>query len=505
MDLDRVRHFTIIFFEVSSVVLAFVIAALVIWVIYMYIVDVKQTAHAIRRNYPVLGRFRYVFEHLGSFFRQYFYAMDREEMPFNRAQRSWVYRAAKNLDSTVAFGSTQPINQPGQVIFLNALLAPLESEMTESAEIGFGVGYADKPYLTRSYFNISAMSFGALSAPAVQALSRGAKQAGVWLNTGEGGLAPYHLEGGCDVIFQIGTAKYGVRDSEGRMSDEKLAEVAAIEQVRMFEIKLSQGAKPGKGGILPGVKVTDVIASTRGIPVGEASISPNRHPEIHSVDDLLDMIHHVRSVTGKPTGIKAVIGQAGWIDEMCQRVRERGLEYAPDFFTVDSGDGGSGAAPQSLIDNMGLPVRRSLPLLADKLTHYGLRGRTRIIASGKLINPTEVATALCLGADCVNSARGFMFSLGCIQAMQCNRNTCPTGVTTHDEDLQRGLDPTDKAQRVASYARNLMHEVEVIAHSCGVMHPHLLNRTHASIVNGTGLPEPMVLRYPEVEVAPEYR
>ncbi|WP_240725041.1 FMN-binding glutamate synthase family protein [Mangrovimicrobium sediminis] len=505
MQLDTLGHFTITFIELSALLLACVIGGLVLWVVYMYIVDITQKSHAIRRNYPVLGRFRYLFEHLGSFFRQYFFALDREELPFNRAQRSWVYRAAKNIDSTVAFGSTQPLSEPGQVIFLNALLPPLEQEIEERDHIVFGEGFARTPYRTCSFFNISAMSFGALSAPAVQALSRGARQAGVWLNTGEGGLAPYHLQGGCDVVFQIGTAKYGVRDEHGAMSDAKLGEIAAIEQVRMFEIKLSQGAKPGKGGILPGLKVTDIIASTRGIPAGQDSISPNRHPEIDSVDDLLDMIHRVREVTGKPTGIKAVIGQSDWLDDMCQRIHQRGLDYAPDFITVDSGDGGSGAAPQSLIDNMGLPIRRSLPMVADKLNYYGLRDRVRIIASGKLINPTDVATALCLGADTVNSARGFMFSLGCIQAMQCNRNTCPTGVTTHNEELQKGLDPTDKAQRVASYARNLMHEVEVIAHSCGVMHPHLLNRSHAYIVSDSGYPEPMTARFPVIETAPEFQ
>jgi glutamate synthase domain-containing protein 2 len=335
------------------------------------------------------------------------------------------------------------------------------------------------------------MSFGAISAPAIQALSHGAREAGVWLNTGEGAISPYHLEGGCDIIFQIGTAKYGVRDVNGQLSDDKLRDIAGHEQVRMFEIKLSQGAKPGKGGILPGAKVTEVIASTRGIPAGQDSLSPNRHPDIGCIDDLLDMIHRVREVTGKPTGIKAVIGQAGWLDEFCQRINERGLQYAPDFFTVDSADGGTGAAPQSLIDYMGLPVRSSLPLVVGKLLEYGLRERIRVICSGKMINPAGVAAALCLGADCVNSARGFMFALGCVQALQCNKNTCPTGITTHDEDLQNGLDPTDKARRVACYAHNLMHEVEMIAHSCGVAEPRLLNRSHAQVINENGMPEPL--------------
>jgi glutamate synthase domain-containing protein 2 len=505
MEVSALRDFTLKFIEISALFMAFAIGLIFVAVIYMYIADVTQTSQTIRRNYPVVGRFRYFFEHMGEFFRQYFFALDREELPFNRAQRSWVYRAAKNVDSTVAFGSTHPLNQPGDFIFLNDLFPPLEEEVQPCSAISFGDSFASIPYSTTSFFNISAMSFGALSAPAICALSRGARQADMWLNTGEGAISPYHLEGGCDIIFQIGTAKYGVRDQHGQLCDKKLKQIADREQVRMFEIKLSQGAKPGKGGILPAEKVTEVIASTRGIPVGEASLSPNRHPDIQSIDDLLDMIHRVRAVTGKPVGIKAVIGQAAWLDELCLHIHDKGLDYAPDFFTVDSADGGTGAAPQSLIDYMGLPLRNSLPLVVDKLVEYGLRERVRVICSGKMINPSGVAAALCLGADCVNSARGFMFALGCIQSLQCNKNTCPTGITTHDKGLQKGLHPADKAQRVASYATNLMHEVEVIAHSCGVAEPRLLNREHARVIGDNGAPEPLVNIYPEVETGPQYR
>ena len=491
MELDKLQSFVLRFLEYGTLALACVIGLLILAVAYMYIADVTQKKQTIRRNYPVIGRFRYFFEHLGEFFRQYLFALDREELPFNRAQRAWVYRAAKNVDSTVAFGSTHPLNQPGDFIFLNGLFPPLEEEVKPRSAITFGEGYALHPYSTTSFFNISAMSFGAISAPAVRALSRGAREAGIWLNTGEGALSKFHLEGGCDLIFQIGTAKYGVRDEQGRLCEEKLKAVASHDNVRMFEIKLSQGAKPGKGGILPGAKVTELIASTRGIPQGQDSLSPNRHPEIQSIDDLLNMIHRVRSVTGKPVGIKAVIGQSEWLDDMCLLIQQRGMEYAPDFFTIDSADGGTGAAPQSLIDYMGLPIQRSLPLLVGKLEAHGLRERIRVICSGKMINPAGVAACLCLGADCVNSARGFMFALGCVQSLQCNKNTCPTGITTHDEDLQKGLDPTDKAGRVASYARNLMHEVEVIAHSCGVAEPRLLNRSHVQSINARGEPEPV--------------
>ena len=321
----------------------------------VYIVDRTQTKHAIRRNFPIIGRFRYLFENLGEYFRQYFFAMDREEMPFNRAQRSWVYRAAKGVDDTVAFGSTNDIGVRGTILFVNCPFPTLEEDATDPENITIGK-YSRQPYTTNSLFNISGMSYGAISKPAVRALSKGAGMAGCWMNTGEGGLSPYHLEGGADIVFQIGTAKYGVRSRDGGISDEKLKEVAAHEQVKMFEIKLSQGAKPGKGGILPGGKVTKEIATIRGITAKEDSISPNRHPDIDSIEDLLDMVHQVREVTGKPTGFKMVLGAYGWLDRFCEEIHKRGIENAPDFITLDSGDGGTGAAPMALIDSVGLPI-----------------------------------------------------------------------------------------------------------------------------------------------------
>ena len=424
--------------QALSAILVFLLGLGILTVVVMYIVDVTQKKHAIRRNFPVIGRFRYLFEKLGEYFRQYFFAMDREEMPFNRAQRSWVYRAAKDIDNTVAFGSTRDLRPTGTAMFVNCPYPVLEKDITEPSEVEVGP-YARQPYRTNSVFNVSAMSYGAISKPAVLALSNGSRMAGNWMNTGEGGLSPYHLEGGADIIFQIGTAKYGVRDKDGHLNDAKLQEATAHEQVKMIELKLSQGAKPGKGGILPGGKVTKEIATIRGIPVGEDSISPNRHPDIDSAEDLLDMINHIRDVSGKPVGFKAVIGAYGWLDELFELVNKRGIESAPDFITVDSGDGGTGAAPMSLIDCVGLPIRESLPLVVDIINKHGLKGRIRVIASGKLITPAEAAMALCLGADFINSARGFMFALGCIQALQCNKNTCPTGITTHDKHLQRGL------------------------------------------------------------------
>jgi glutamate synthase domain-containing protein 2 len=470
----------------------------------MYVVDKTQTAHSVRRNFPVIGRFRHLFEHLGEFFRQYFFAMDREELPFNRAQRSWAYRAAKNIDNTAAFGSTKDLRPEGTVLFANCMFPRLEEETEEPSVIVYGP-YARRPYQTKSFFNISAMSYGSLSRPAVRALSNGAASAGIWLNTGEGGLSPWHLEGHCDLVFQIGTAKYGVRGPDGRLSDDKLREIAARPEVRMIELKLSQGAKPGKGGILPAVKVTEEIAQIRGIPAGEDSISPNRHPEIRTVEDILDVVGHVREVSGLPVGFKAVLGGVDWLDDLCTEVHRRGVETAPDFITVDGGDGGTGAAPLPLMDEMGLPVKESLPMLVDKLCEYGLKDRIRVIASGKRVTPSEVAWALCAGADSINSARGFMFALGCIQSLQCNRNTCPTGVTTHDRKLQRGLHPGDKAVRVAHYARNMMHEVEIIAHSCGVSEPRKLRREHARVVSANGLSVPLSQLFPPVDARPEFR
>jgi len=486
--------------QTLSAILVFILGLTMLAVAIMYVVDVTQTKHAIRRNFPVIGRFRYLFEKLGEYFRQYFFAMDREEMPFNRAQRSWVYRAAKGIDNTVAFGSTRDLRPVGTAMFVNCPYPVLEKDIAEPGEVEIGP-YARHPYRTNSIFNVSAMSYGAISRPAVLALSKGSQMAGNWMNTGEGGLSPYHLEGGADIIFQIGTAKYGVRDKAGNLDDDKLRAVAAHDQVKMLELKLSQGAKPGKGGILPGAKVTEEVASIRGIHVGEDSISPNRHPDIDSSEDLLDMINHIRNVTGKPVGFKAVIGAYGWLDELFELINERGIESAPDFITVDSGDGGTGAAPMSLIDCVGLPIRESLPLVVDSINRHGLKGRIRVIASGKLITPAEAAAALCVGADFINSARGFMFALGCIQALQCNKNTCPTGIATHDKSLQRGLVVADKAERVRNYSKMIHKEIGIIAHSCGVAEPRRLKRMHCRLVQHDGRSVPLDELYPEVTAA----
>jgi len=482
--------------ELLAFLFIFAIGLGVLWVGWMYVVDRTQKDKAVLRNYPVVGRFRYLFEHLGEFFRQYFFAMDREEMPFNRAERSWAYRAAKNVDNTSAFGSTRNLRLQDTVIFANCAYPTLDEHAVQDEPLLIGAA-CRHPYHAPSFFNVSAMSYGALSTPAVRALSMGAREGNFWLNTGEGGLSKHHLEGGCDLVMQIGTAKYGVRDLDGNLCDDKLREVSAHDQVRMFEIKLSQGAKPGKGGILPGEKVNEDIAAIRGIPAWQDSISPNRHLEVSNNAELLDLIARVRDVTGKPTGIKSVLGNESWLDELFAEICQRGIDSAPDFFTIDSADGGTGAAPMPLMDDVGMPLRESLPVLIDKLYQHGLRDRIRVIASGKLITPTMAAWALATGADFINSARGFMFALGCIQAMQCNKNTCPTGVTTHNRKLQAGLVPEQKYLRVASYANNMKKEVAIIAHSCGVSSPRGLRRKHARMVVEHGRSIPLNVLYPD--------
>ena len=475
--------------EVLALIFVIALGLLTLAVLVLFVLDKTQTGDAIRRNYPVIGRFRGLFTKLGEFFRQYFFAMDREEMPFNRAQRDWVYHAGKGKGNTVAFGSTRNLSIAGTPIFVNACFPPLDDEFAATAPMEIGPTAA-VPYRAKSIYNISGMSYGAISRPAVEALSRGAAKAGIWLNTGEGGLSPFHLKGGCDIVYQSGTAKYGVRDENGNLDDEKLREVGANPHVKMFELKLAQGAKPGKGGILPGEKINAEIAAIRGVPEGQDSISPNRHREIDSYAELLDMVAHIREVTGKPCGFKTVVGSSDAWAEFFELINERGQDCAPDFITIDGGEGGTGAAPMPLIDLVGMPIREALPRMVDLRDRYDLKERIRIIASGKLVNPSDVAWALCAGADFVTSARGFMFSLGCIQALKCNRNTCPTGITTHAPHLQAGLVVEDKFEKVANYAKSVIKEVETIAHSVGVAEPRLMRRRHVRIVqaDGTSIP-----------------
>jgi glutamate synthase domain-containing protein 2 len=494
MDMPTMENVSL-FLEAMAIAFWLVIGIAILAVIVLYIRDRSQRSDAIRHNYPVLGRFRGLFSELGEFFRQYFFAMDREELPFNRAQRDWVKHAGEGRSSTVPFGSTRNISVVGTPLFVPSAFPPLNDQFASSEPLMIGP-HCDTPYMARSFFNLSGMSYGAISKPAVTALSHGCKAAGCWMNTGEGGLSPYHLEGGCDLVFQIGTAKYGVRDAEGNLDDGLLAEIAAHAEVRMFELKLAQGAKPGKGGILPAAKISEEIAQIRGLPRGADGLSPNRHREAANVEELLDLLDRIRRVTGTPVGIKTVMGDPQVFEELFDAIKARGAASAPDFITLDGGEGGTGAAPMPLMDLVGLSIREALPILSDARDKAGLKERIRIVASGKLITPGDVAWALAAGADFVAAARGFMFSLGCIQALKCHKNTCPTGITTHNPRYQAGLDVADKQVRVANYARSIVKEVETIAHSVGVSEPRRLRRSHVRLVQPDGSSLPMDQLFP---------
>jgi glutamate synthase domain-containing protein 2 len=452
----------------------------------LYVRDKRQTTHTILRNFPVTGHVRYFAETWGEYMRQYQYLPDWTERPFNRLDRSWIYRSAKGVSNLISFGSE---NVPA-FVFRNAAFPVLDAEKRpypgKLIGIGDGPGACRQPYEAKYFFNISGMSYGALSGAAVLALSNGARMAGIWMSTGEGGLAPQHLAGGADIVMQIGTAKYGVRDEHGNLSETKLREIAAHEQVRMFEVKLAQGAKPGKGGILPGAKVTPEIAAIRGIPIGQDSISPNRHTDIGNARELGQFVERVRAITGKPVGVKFVVGDPSFLDDWFADCRAH-PEGCPDYIHVDGGEGGTGAAPAPLADYVGLPITQALPLVAAARARHGLETRIRLIAAGKLVTPDKVAWALCMGADFVSSARGFMFSLGCVQAMKCGSGNCPTGIAAANPRLIAGLDPPGKAVRVARYAQRLREEVEIIAHSCGLTDPTGFEPRHVTdIERGVG-------------------
>ena len=484
---------TIVSYGFGTLFGLFLAGFLLYWLVY----DLVQEKHSILRNYPLIGHLRYFLERQGEYFRQYLFAGDRDEMPFNRATRTWVYKNAKNEVGVVGFGSTNDLREPGSIIFVNAPFPVLEDDLIPTPSFMIGEGYCKQPFNARSVVNISGMSYGALSAPAVRALSRGAAEVGCWMDTGEGGLSPFHLEGDCDIIMQIGTAKYGIRDHDGNFSPERARELSKV--VKAFEIKLSQGAKPGKGGILPGIKVTDEIAAIRGVPAYQDAISPNRHHDISNIEELLDKIAYIRDLTGRPVGVKTAIGGWRFVNELCDSVNRRGQDYAPDFLVIDGGEGGSGAAPQALFDHMSLPISEALPRVVDALIQADLKNRIRVVASGKLVTSARAAWALCVGADFINTARGFMFSLGCIQSMRCHKNTCPTGITTHNKRLQRGLVVEEKYLRVANYAVNMNKEIDMIAHSCGLRHARELRREHVRIVETAGKSVALNIMYPYPE------
>jgi len=456
------------------------VAVLIVASVALY--DLTQRTHAITRNFPVIGRVRYWLEELGPPLRQYWFAGDLDERPYDRVTRSWVYASAKGQNNLVGFGAQADHGQVGRILVVPSLYptiahsAALEDDLLRPRLIGAKRG---RPYQPRRFANISGMSFGALSANAVRALSRGARLAGCYMSTGEGSLSPYHLEGDCDILYQIGPAKFGCRAADGRFDDQKAAAIIALPQVKMVEIKLSQGAKPGKGGLLPKEKITSEIAGIRGIPMGVDCHSPNGFEEFHDATSLLAFIARVRKLTDKPVGLKMVVGSVAEIAELCRTIREQG--DGPDFIVVDGAEGGSGAAPLALAAHVGLPLRDGLIAVDSALRREGLRDEVCLIASGKIATGADVAIHIALGADLVHIARGFMLSLGCIQAMRCHTNSCPTGIATQSRWLQAGLDPTDKGARVHNYALALERDLQMITRACGLTHPEQLNRTHLTM------------------------
>lgn len=423
-----------------------------------------QTEHTVLRNFGLLGQGRYLLESLGPELRQYLFASDLEERPFNRAERSEVYRKAKDIDSASSFGSLQSFDS--SEIKLRHSMFPTPKEALQPYRLIYGEERQLKSTFTlQRPIMISAMSYGALGSNAVRSLARGAKLAKIPMNTGEGGYPKYHLMEDCDLIFQIGTAKFGVRTPEGLLDDEKLAALASKPQVKMIEIKFSQGAKPGKGGLLPKEKITDEIAELRGVPKGADVVSPSFHPECDTVANTVRFIRRVQELSSLPTGFKLCLGDIREFKALVVEMKKQ--DIFPDFITVDGSEGGTGAAPKAFLDGVGLPLVAGLHQVNDCLRRLGVRDRLKLNASGKLVSPARQIVAFALGADAIYTARGFMFSLGCIQALQCGNNTCPIGITTHDPELQRGLVIENRAPRIAHYAQHIEHDLKELLRASG--------------------------------------
>jgi len=423
-----------------------------------------QKGHSLLRNFGILGQGRYILESLGPELRQYLFSNDTEERPFNRNERSEVYRKAQNINSASSFGSQKNFDST-EVKIRHAMFPIRECDLRPS-RVTFGEERAcPNAYTLERPFIISAMSFGAIGERAVRTFARGAKQAGILMNTGEGGYPKYHLEEGCDLIFQMGTAKFGVRDDTGRLDDQKLRDLVANETIKMVEIKFSQGAKPGKGGLLPKEKITDEIAALRGVPKGQDVISPPSHVECVDIESAVRFIAHVQEVSRLPVGIKLCMGIPSEFHDLVLEMKRQNA--FPDWITIDGSEGGTGAAPKAFMDRVGMPLFPALKRANNILNELGVRDRLKLIASGKLVGPGRQMIAFCLGADVISSARGFMLAAGCIQAMQCSSNTCPVGITTHDPELQRGLDIDLKAVRIKNYVDNLEHDIIELLCSTG--------------------------------------
>jgi glutamate synthase domain-containing protein 2 len=440
--------------------------------------DVLQRRHTISHNYPIVGHIRYWFESIGPEIRQYFVANNREELPFNRIERSWVYASSKNENNYEGFGTDRDI-YANQHIFINNAMIPykiekdhpnfVDTNFLPCAKIIGEFTKRRKPYRPASVINVSAMSFGSLSAKAVESMNKGARMSGAFHNTGEGGLSPYHCHGG-DVIFHFGTGYFGVRGSDGKFSMDKMVELVNDNPfIRAIELKLSQGAKPGKGGVLPGAKITKELAEIRGVEVGKDVLSPPNHTAFSTVAEMVDFIEAIAEKTGLPVGIKAAIGKLGQWEELADIMKETGK--GPDFITVDGGEGGTGAAPPSFADHVSLPWVYGFSDLYRLFQKKGLSERIVFIGSGKLGFPAKAAMAFAMGADCINVAREAMMSIGCIQAQVCHTNRCPSGVATQNKWRQNGIDIPLKSERLAQYFKTFRKELIEITHAAGYEHP----------------------------------
>lgn len=438
------------------------------------VADSLQRKQAVRRNFPVIGHFRYLLEMIRPEINQYFIESNTDGTPFSRELRSVVYQRAKLALQTMPFGTQRDVYEPGYEWMNHSLSA--KHPLAEPARICIGRDTCSQPY-EASLLNISAMSYGSLSSAAIRALNGGARIGGFYHNTGEGGLSKHHLEPGGDLTWQIGTGYFGCRNADGTFDPGAFERRARHEHVKLIEVKLSQGAKPGHGGILPAAKITDEIAEIRGVSKGHDVLSPPAHSSFDSPRGLLEFVARLRDLSGgKPTGFKLCVGHPSEFLSICMAMRETGLH--PDFITVDGGEGGTGAAPLEFSNSMGAPLTEGLVFVHNALVGFDLRSKVRVIASGKIVTAFNMAARLAAGADLCNSARGFMFSLGCIQARRCNSNHCPVGVATQLPSLVRGLDVTDKTHRVANYHRETMEAFLELLGAAGLSHPDELRPMH---------------------------
>lgn len=463
----------------------------------MGLFDMYQSKRTIRRNFPLLGRMRYLLESLGPEMRQYFIETDTDGKPFNRLQRALVYSRSKKETSTQPFGTQLNVYDVGYEWINHSIKAIPFHEVDAHPKVKIGSSQCTKPY-NASMFNISAMSYGSLSKNAILALNAGAKIGGFYHNTGEGGLSPYHLEPGGDVVWNIGTGYFSTRTPDGKFSVEEFTKRATLENVKMIEIKFSQGAKPGHGGILPKEKVTDEIAAIRLVSKGNDIVSPPKHSAFTTPLELMDFVKLLRNHSGgKPIGIKICIGNKSEFIAICKAMVATNTFL--DFITVDGGEGGTGAAPPEYSDHVGMPLRDALAFVYDCLNGFGIKEEIKIIASGKVVSGFDIIRCLSIGADLCNSARGMMFALGCIQALECHANTCPTGVATQDPKLTKGLVPEEKSIRVARFQEETVKSAMELMASAGLSHPDDVTRDVVSTRVERNVVETFAQTFPELE------